>query len=362
MYKRILVSAACMLSIMSSVAHAQSAEARAQMARIDSLLPALDSLRMEIARADSIRKGARLAREVEQFDTAIISPFTIITRKSQARETFAAYRAAVSSWDAKLQGLPADPRLVLVVDWQTEPYRRLQLVAREKNYRLISLYGETPMRRMRSVEVSVVDALFSLLPDSIRGWVKDQHLGRGLENEEVYRELATSSSSYAAGCVKRVVIECAKALGLAPVERTLGHSPTHIRRFVLGRRQHRGKRLRDCVTHGDTNACLDLAEATGGLPAPLSPTARASLLLFALERGGAGSLTRLAHPSRAAPAEAIASAANSSLSDLIADWRAKVERNRRITYAGLPRAVVAVLLWSAVALLFALRSTRSRVE
>ena len=357
-----LVTALCALA---APAYAQERDAAAQRAVIDSLLPQLEAARLAMFRADSLERAARTTVSGEALDTAMVQSLTIIAPRSQFNETVAAFRMAAARAQEILAGLPRDRRLTLAVEWQVKPHAGLQALARNEGLRSVALYGGTRARRAQSVEAALADAVLPLMPDSVRAWLQDQVWSRGVETDRVHRQLATSPSPDASACFRNNTSACARALGLVPRDSLQGYSREQVRALAKARRIHpmeQGASWRSCVEGGDMTSCLRVIRQSGGLPPALPPFGRANFLMYVLEQGGPGAFARLISPEHTTAASAIVAAGKQPLPSLINGWRRHIEERRALSYAGLPKAVIAALLWTVVAALVAMRSTRRRAE
>jgi hypothetical protein len=353
------------LCLFALPADAQQRDAVRQRAVIDSLLPQVAAARSAMIRADSLERAARMTVDGEPLDTAIVQSLTIIAPRSQFNETVAAFQIAAARAQELLSGLPRDRRLVLAVEWQIKPHSGLQALARREGLRSVAIYGGTRARRAQSVEAALADAVLPLMPDSMRAWLQDQIWSRGVETDNVHRQLATSPAPDAGACLRNDMNACARALGLAPQRDALqGYSREHVRALAKARLNpyENGALWRACVGGGDTEACMHYIKQTGGLPPALPPFGRANFLMYALERGGPGALARLISPEHANAAAAIAAAGKQPLPVLINGWRQNIEAQRAVSYAGLSKGILAALLWSIAAAFVAMRSTRRRAE
>jgi hypothetical protein len=354
---------ACLALLAPLDARAQSAEAQAQHARIDSLIPEWRAANRAVLMADSVRRARRLASEQEPLDTLVLPAFMIVARHKQAAETFAAFRAAVRRRGDMLEGIPRDRHVTLLVQWEVDRYRTLELMSGRPRHRLVSLYGVNPDRRRRSAFSGVDGALVDFLSPSVRAWLADPNLLNRTDRAHVYRELATSSSAHARGCFRRDPSACLAALELNDTpDPTRGYTIPQLQHFVRRVSSYHEAPRATCLQRGELASCLESFKSYGGPPLPLGRSARASLVMFALERGRKGSLARMAGQSDATPVRALAAAAGMPPEELIRAWRDDVDQHRHVTRAGLPGAALAALFWSLVALLVALRSTRRRAE
>jgi hypothetical protein len=306
-----LTIAACLFA---GAAGAQvSAEAAAQRARIDSMIPEWQGAMRALLYRDSVRRMHEQSRVVA-LDTAEAGPFMLIARDEQADSIFRDMKAAVNERAPIFSSIPARSA-VLFVEWDREEDDALKYRARQAGARSVLLYGHDPATLMRSARVAVDNAAVDFLPAAVRSWLLSPDLGRGRDAQDIYRQIATSPFGTVRGCYNGAASDCVRALQLE-------------------------------------------GEVQGGA---LGAAARASFLMFALERGGRGSLAAMHARGDAAPGVAIVATARTSLTELAADWRETIVSSN-VSHAGLPRAAVAALIWSIIAALLALRSTRTRAE
>jgi hypothetical protein len=366
MCKRIVLMLAVLIGGAAVPGNAQDRDVAKQRALIDSLLPELAAARREMLRADSLVRAMQVTEVNDPLDTAVVQPFTIIAPRGQAAETFALIREAVRRAPHLFGSLPPDPRLVIGIEWQAAPHRGLQALARRSNIRMASLYGGSRSARARggSADAAVANALLPLMPDSVRVWLQDQDWSRGRETDRVHRHLATSPSPYAQRCFRYDVEGCNRAMGLVSVDSLQGYTLEQIRLLAAQRinRQEHTAFWRSCVDAKSSASCLLFMQRTGGLPPAVPPFGRANFLMYVLERGGAGAFARLIAPQHPNARAAIVAAGNAPLPELVGGWRRSIDDNREHSYAGLPKAVIAVLIWTTIAALLAMSSTRRRAE
>jgi hypothetical protein len=307
----LLLAVACWTDLAGAQSVGHSA-IEAQRARLDSLLPELHAVSQALHYGDSLRAEARRRRQVE-LDTAVVGPFVVITHDKESREHFRNFSRAVNERAVFLDGLHA-AAMELWVERDVPRDDALRHHAREANARHVRIFGGSPRLRLRFTKAAVDDAVFGFLPGNVQTWLGDSDLSRGRAHSLVYRELATSQFRLVRDCYRGVPAACAQALQFTDRER-----------------------------------------------GSLSSTARASLLLHALEKGGAGSLARLRAAGDLQLADAVAAAAGQPLDQLMKSWHSSITQGY-VSHAGLPRAAAAALIWGAIALLISLRSTRRRAE
>jgi hypothetical protein len=139
MYKRKIIHAASALLLIATPVMAQQRDAASHYAAIDSLLPQMIMARRAMLHADSFERAVQLRAASGPLDTAIVQSLTIIAPREQAAETFALFRGAAAHAQELLAGLPRDNRLVLAVEWQVAPHRRLQQLAQANGWRMGAL-------------------------------------------------------------------------------------------------------------------------------------------------------------------------------------------------------------------------------
>ena len=315
MFNRAIAPLVFALACCSGVVGAQSVghqAIEAQRARLDSLLPELHAASQALHYGDSLRAEARRRRRIE-LDSAVIGPFIVITHDKEGREHFRNFSTAVNERAAILRGLQASP-MELWVERDVPRGDGLHEHARLAKARHIRIFGSSPRLRLRFTRVAVDNAVFGYLPSNVQTWLNDSDLSKGRAHPLIYRELATSQSRLVQDCYRGVLAAC-----------------THALQFT---NRERGS---------------------------LSSLARASLLLHALEMGGAGSLARLRAAGDLQPADAIAAAARQPVNRVVQSWRNAITRGY-VSHAGLPGAAAAAVFWGLIALMVSLRSTRRRAE
>lgn len=145
-----------------------------------------------------------------------------------------------------------------------------------------------------------------------------------------YVDLVTTPSRSTRLCRAGDVAACAAALGLgADSDRVRSWYSADDLRVVLGRGRYvpsgrTSRALAQCEA-GDDARCFALAAARGpGLPAPLGASARASLVVLALNQGGRGAFNRLVADSTAPLTARLASTAGMPFPALVELWRSRV--------------------------------------
>lgn len=333
----------------------------AQRARIDSIIPAYEAALRAVQVRDSVNRARRLARQLESLDTARAEGFVVIAPEAISSAAFRAFREAFRQRSAIVRGIPAQESVTLLVHngLGADVY---QSMADRPRHRVAAMWGRLHRARARSMERALDDAMVELLPVAVREWLLDQHLSRGREYDNAFRELATTPSRLARECHAGDARRCLDALGLGqPLDSMRGHSDAQLR--ALAARMSVPPDLiserSGCVEQNDMRSCFELFRQYRGVPYPLDKTPRASFLMFALITGGEGALMRL-EQTNVSVAAAIAAAAGETPEQLAAHWLAHLRDQTTLTHAGVARAVVPTTFWIVVVLLIAMRSTRRR--
>jgi hypothetical protein len=156
---------------------------------------------------------------------------------------------------------------------------------------------------------------------------------------------------------------CTAALGLIEpgADWSRWYTPQQIRQLIALGPRAQGEQLQlACLKDLDDAACIDAMRGRGGPRPPLSGTARATLLQHALSRGGADAWARLFDDAPDVRSR-LEHAAGIPAAELLAGWRAEVERARPDARAGLVGAGFWTLAWLAALALLGARSTRWRL-
>lgn len=355
--------AACIAAPVCSASAQQheSAAAAAMRARIDSLVPEWHAAGKALHEHDSIARVETLRRQSEPLDTLTAAPFTAVARHSEATRIFRVFRNALANQAELMDGLASAPPITLLVEGRGH-YAAFSQMQRAPRHHIVSLpAGLSKPQYERAMTGAIDDALKDLLPDTLRKWLRDGSLKWGVNDEAILREVATTDAVMTTACSRRDIGACTNALGLAaPLDSLRGHSPEQLRRMVARNRSTAGSRLsHECVHDNSAVSCMAVFAPHGGPPLPLSTNARASLLFYALERGGRGSVARLLNAPN--PVSAITAAAHAPIQTVVAGWRDQLEDARMQPSRDLASGFGTTVLWAGVALAFALRSTRRRV-
>lgn len=336
--------------------------------RIDSLLPLWKEAVRRKRRADSLRALAEEARRI-RLDTVRVDRLRILATAGDAAE---ARRLFSRGWEPyrPVVGRAADRLdrywflyLGSEVDhgWDTRPDTVLKVGLGR---------WSTPGRLREEVRRAVGTALTRTLPEDFGRWVGKRPVLLELYEDEwagVYRDLATSVSRVARRCF-RTGEACWSALGLEA--REVGWEAWYTaeqRRYVVNTRTGTSaiparRETRQACRKGELDACDRFIRMMGwGPPIPLEAGSRASVVAFALQRGGPGAYARLLEgggPIRAR----LGRAAGLPPDSLVRAWRREVRIHRPNVHADLGRSRWSVLAWLVVFTLLATRSTRWRLD
>ena len=189
----------------------------------------------------------------------------------------------------------------------------------------------------------------------------------------IYRQAVLASSHSARACLDGDPAACLTAFGLTPGDALLADQYTPEERLLLVRRN--GSRFRGAPV--ELRACVggDLAECDRLLAnmlgryqsaqnrlwtVPFGADVRASLLWYALVRGGEGAWGRLlAHADETALA-ALEAASGLTADALMREWRGWLLESRPVRHAGLGMQVLKGSAWILLLIALAARSTRWR--
>ena len=307
-----------------------------------------------------MREAEQLAAQREPLDSVTIPPFVLVTPHSKAARLFPVFRRALADRGALIAQLDRAPAITLLIEADSQ-YRAFRPMSKVPRHHIVSMRGGAA-RDQKNAANAVDDALLDLAPPAVQEWLVDGRITHGRDGKSTYRALATSPSRLAKGCYDGVINDCLTALGLgAPLDSTRGYSNEEIRTLAVRRRGSSGRAYANCRDAGIMEQCYALLRPYGGPPLPLGKIPRSSFLVFALERGGSGSLARL-HTGGPDAKAAIAAAARADLPTVASEWRKHIEAAKPVANAGTGRAGIVTLLWAAAAMLFSLRSTRRRLQ
>ncbi len=250
------------------------------------------------------------------LDTLAVGPFQIVTWASDAGQVGSVaedvWQEDYASWTGPVTRPVAALEPMVV---QTDRDHRIQSPSQN-----VATWAGTPEQRRAELRSRMGVALQQALPEGLRRWYGTRTLQAVTDYGMRYRSLLLSPSMDARDCIDGVVAACVRALGLA-----------------------------------------DSGDADAGA---LDSWARASLLTFALERGGPEAFGRMLRvdASDESPRVTLQRAADVDIGTLVAAWRTRVfeaapahrsadeRRDRRLAFA-----------WVTLCALLAMTSTRWRL-
>lgn len=339
------------------------AEARA---RVDKLLVEYKTARDAMLRADSIAGSqARQARRVP-LDSAAVGPFTVVYLPKDKARVLKLVRSVWSEQADRFAGMETrGARVVLLLQiGKSVPYFDY-LVKLPRHHPVWIPVGRSRAHTRALVVGGMYDALAADLPDSVQNWVSTgdnyRPLSRGIDGATVYRELATAPTEVAIRCFRQDTSACQDALGLQSAKpNEAWYTFDQLQGYVRGLRGPSAYDYSRCIERGVVASCMAVLRPYGLPPAPITTDARASLVLYALEKGGRGSFVRM----QTAPGDlrhALEAASGTNIDELTRDWRKALQQSRPIVYAGSGRMRVATLFWIVLLTVLAMRSTRERI-
>ncbi|HEX6590120.1 MAG TPA: hypothetical protein VF039_14030 [Longimicrobiales bacterium] len=360
-------------------AQAQEPHVPGSHSRIERLRLRADSLERALTAAEALieeRRSSATADRAVLLDTQRVGPLTVVSdrRESvQARETVRRALAELGGAPAGVERLLDSTYLVLAFGGNADAFD----LAEGAGARVVRLTVPQWMPRstqVRRVARSIAVALGAALPDDLRTW--SGSAGVALAGDDVYREayrtLSLSTSPAARACLAGVIERCMDALSLTEPGASwqAWYDEAGLVRWAVSeagrvpRRERVSTReaaARACDEGRTFAACRSLIEQRGGPPPPLQPVARASLLAFALEEGGAAAWGVLAADKAGTIADRLGAAAGMDAPALLEAWRARVVTERPTAFADLGRSSASILLWLIVLAALASRSTRWRL-
>lgn len=365
---------ACCLAVLLALAgvsergYAQRPSAeriRDMQQQLDSLIPALriaDSVYQ--VRADSAQRAER-ASQAEELDTAMVGPFTIVSRPNAVGRAESYVGDMWRDIENIMQGSESRLRGITILLESGDPVRMFaEYSERPRHLRINMPLMLTPAARRVHLKRVVGGELSRTAPREVRTWLNDAPLSWEADYAYVYRQLATARAAAANRCFSKDVQSCKAALGLVPTDSVWSnwYSSAQLRELVAEIRSPVRDTMRtECLGVNKIESCAAyLRQNTVGAPLPLSENVRASFLTFALMQGGQGSFARLLS-ARGDVADRIATAAGQPIDKVVADWRTEVQRSRPDVNAGMTGSRLAVLFWLILGLGLAMRSTRWRL-
>jgi hypothetical protein len=181
-------------------------------------------------------------------------------------------------------------------------------------------------------------------------------------------ELVTASSFAVRSCFAVSTASCRKVLALEPLDDPVTAWYDNAERQELVRRLAGTLRRRGdeatydrCATGGVATVCDSLLRLIprDRVPAPIRAGTRASLLRYAMARGGTGAFDRFARSSGGI-ANRLAGTAGMPIDSLMASWRSHAAAAHIGTTTLSLATALTALLWAAFCLGLALRSSRWR--
>jgi hypothetical protein len=347
-------------------ASGQSTEAELA-ARVDALVPLVVEARAEAdAVAAELDLRARLRAAIEGgVDTLLVRGMTVITPSPDSELARDLFEAA---WTRYYLEVESDA----LRDWT------FTFQSGEKS---VDIYVD-PDAQSRSIEMrwwqsqdDVVRILGAAIGNAVLQDIDGTTVGRwttadpfrDLDPGALYREFALTASASVRECLSGEGDACLVSLDLGPSAPTLDawYTPEERRRLVGSgdfrvTRENQSERD-ECLEVAEYTTCDALLRASAKTWAPLSSGARASLLGFAIDRGGEGAWRRLSERGDASVEEALAFTSGIALESLIAEWRQWIVEGRPDPYGGLLGSSALTGLWILLFAGLAMRSTRWRL-
>ncbi len=345
-----------------------SAQQEALVRQLDSLMPLYARASKEAAAARAAREARERARSHPRTDTILVGPLRVIALPEQVGVARGMFGDAWKTYESGFGTSAALSRTFFTFEWS--------LVRRE-------IYVSDDVRRVEApgyvrrsrVQRFILDAIGAALAGDYAGTRLAQEWYGGpvdppQDPAAIYREVAAGASKANRACIGGDAVGCEHALGLAVAGDPYStlYTPEERRELVsrmyIAANSPQARLADECVRSQE--ACDELlAESAEGSRvgyfSPLSMQARASLLWFALQRGGPGAWGRiLAHP-EASPEEALSEASGMGVAPLVDAWRSWLVGFRPARKAGLAASILSVLFWVLLLAGLAMRSTRWRL-
>lgn len=339
----------------------------------------VDSLARELERADATLDSAidadrqrRMAGGAGALDTQRVGPLTVVALREDADAARAVTERALERVGELGRGAdsPLNGFTLLVEDG-----RRVLAFADMKgpDAAVVWLPSYTRGERRTGAVLRVLHGrLARALPADLQEWLAGTFTvdNRDVALADVYRSLAVASSHATGRCHRGETAACVGALGLSDPGPAWRNWYTREELAAWARVHTPGWNVSDegereafdaCYYRGDASACA-FAAAHGQTPAaPLSTQARATLVAYALERGGADAYALLRADTRGALLERIARAGGTTPDSIVAGWRERVMRARPVASADLGGSLFVTLLWTVALSVLAMRSKRWRL-
>lgn len=339
-------------------------------ARLDSLRPLLENARLALearnARAEEANR--RAAAAVARVDTFTIGGATVLTPLEQSGRTRELFAKVWEERFARLGHSPALARSLFVFQWSD----RTVPIHVDGEAHVIDLDGWTPRARVDdAIATTLASAMRYDLPEeqaSVARW--------GVANpltpppmELVHRIVATTHSRVTRGCLGGDAEACASAMALGTTtdlaQLREWYTPQERRSLVatsFARMSRiRADARRRCVERSELAVCDRMLLDYSRDWAPLGGDVRASLLAYAIERGGPGAWDRLIEHPGMTRVEAMEHAAGMPMSEILAGWQARLVAARPEVYEGLVPKSGLALVWTLFFAALAMRSTRWRL-
>ena len=364
--------------------------------RIEEIRPRLDEANRAAQRAEAILNDSVRAANQRAQDTVQVGPFRIVTLEGQgelAREFFQPNVDWVAPMIQGSEGLFRDHTWAFSYGW-----RRTRIYSDDRYVHEVSLSRRHSLDNLGSeARTALGRGLYAALPADEAGLARLASAATFLPPDDwswVYRELAGTPNLAARECLDGNLPWCWEALGVNDVQAggPDWDSPGERRRLVESRyegylrqvrpilmysRVHReaerlttlGILLRGCLVLERDRACDLVLEGYhrprlrpgGDYRLPLSAMARGTLVGEALALGGQGSFTRLISRPQDPLRDRLAYAAGVPAEALVSRWRDRVLESKPNAQAGLLRSPLSLLLWVALLVAFATRSSRWRL-
>jgi len=348
--------------------HTASEQEEALARALDSLMPLYARASAEAAAARAARAARENARNHPRIDTVRVGPLHVIALPDQVPLARGMFGEAWKTYEPEFGTSEALSRAFFTFRWSAV---RKEIYVSD-DVRRVEAPGYLPRSRVqRSILNAIGTALAGDYEDTrlAREWYGGPVV-RPRDPAAIYREMAAGAAKANRACIDGDAVGCEHALGLAvdgdpystlytPEERR-----ALVSRMYIATNSPQARLADECARSQE--ACDELlAESAQGSHieyfSPLSRHARASLLWFALERGGPGAWERLlAHP-ETSPEEALRDVSGMGLTPLVEAWRAWVVGFRPARRASVSAGVLSALFWVLVLAGLAMRSTRWRL-
>jgi hypothetical protein len=337
--------------------------------RIDSLLPLAAEARSKADEAAARRERILSSAVKTAVDSVSVGPITIVTPIGQSGRAERLFREV---WEESFPGVMesralSESTFTFQSGVTLEPIRTLAPTYRiEKRVTTDAALKEN----IRELLTFVLSYDLGTRGTRVGAWALD---GGALQKpdhlEWVYRELASTPSYVARGCLSGDLTDCWTALGLdmSRDEIEKWYTPDE-RRAVVGRWIRRAWRrdmaapLARCLDENSIADCDTLIrEAPFMRFEPTSPVARRAMLWYAIEAGGPGAWARLLEDPTMEPGDALRYASGLSTEALARRWRDAIMKARPNVHAGFGATQFAGLFWIVLFAALAMRSTRWRL-